>query len=92
MKKCIYAVLLIGLALAAAYLFFGGRSTKIVPATPVGNQTCPVTGNPVDGLSQVTHQNKTYNLCSPGCATPFSQEPDRYAEIAQQSAPTSPKN
>ncbi len=44
----------------------------------VGNEHCPVTGRPVDGVNTYDHHGKRYNLCSPHCAEPLSQCPPGY--------------
>lgn len=45
---------------------------------PMNNQTCPVSGNRVNGKDTYIHDGKEYNLCSDKCKQPLSENPDRY--------------
>lgn len=44
----------------------------------VGNKTCPVMGEPVDGENFVVYEGKRYGLCCPGCDQTFLADPARY--------------
>ena len=44
----------------------------------VNNQTCPVSGNIVNGKDTYIHKGKTYNLCSDQCKQPLSENPEKY--------------
>ncbi len=44
----------------------------------MNNQTCPVSGNSVNGRDTYIHQGKTYNLCSDKCKQPLSENPEKY--------------
>jgi Cu+-exporting ATPase len=46
---------------------------------------CGMQVNASQATAQRSYQGKTYYFCSPGCATKFDQEPQRYI------APDSPK-
>jgi YHS domain-containing protein len=79
MKKFIWTLLFICALAIAAYMYWPRPAAKNCP-TPMNNTQCPVTGNPIDGKSTYTHDNKQYNLCSPECQGPFSASPDKYAQ------------
>ena len=44
----------------------------------MNNQTCPVSGSPVNGNDTYTHEGKEYNLCSDKCKQPLAEEPGKY--------------
>ena len=44
----------------------------------MNNQTCPVSGNRVNGVDTYMHKGKTYNLCSDQCKQPLSENPEKY--------------
>ncbi|MCC6127959.1 MAG: YHS domain-containing protein [Chlamydiae bacterium] len=44
----------------------------------MNNQTCPVSGNPVNKNSTYVHKGKEYNLCSEECKQPLSENPEKY--------------
>jgi len=44
----------------------------------VNNQTCPVTGHPVNDTDTYTHNGKEYRLCNEKCKQTLSENPDQY--------------
>jgi YHS domain-containing protein len=44
----------------------------------MNNQTCPVSGNRVNGKDTYIHNGKEYNLCSDKCRQPLSKNPEKY--------------
>lgn len=44
----------------------------------MNNQTCPVSGNSVNGIDTYIHKGKAYNLCSDKCKQPLSENPEKY--------------
>ncbi|HAB99139.1 MAG TPA: hypothetical protein DCE71_04890 [Parachlamydiales bacterium] len=75
MKSKIAIVL--GLVLVALFGFMWMRPADKQPKQ-VGNQLCPVSGNPVNGKDTHVHEGKQYNLCSEGCKEPLSESPEKY--------------
>ncbi|MDE3045969.1 MAG: hypothetical protein KGJ02_04930 [Verrucomicrobiota bacterium] len=80
MKK---ELLLIGLCILAQSCG-KAQPVKKENVAKVGNQKCPVSGQPVHSAHVYIHNGKEYGLCNNGdCASHFSQNPDKYAEIAE---------
>ena len=44
----------------------------------MNNQTCPVSGNRVNGIDSYIHKGKAYNLCSDKCKKPLAENPEKY--------------
>lgn len=76
-KKKMLLVVLAALACLVGVVLFS-ESKRV--AKNVGNEQCPVTGRPVDGVNTYTHEGKEYNLCSPDCAKSMSESPQEYVE------------
>jgi YHS domain-containing protein len=49
----------------------------------VGNKLCPVTGQPVDGVSSYVYNGKKYNFCCAMCPGVFAKDPVKYSAIAE---------
>lgn len=75
MKKNVKITLLAALPLLGAVTYSTVSKNNI---TQVSNQSCPVSGNPVNGVDTYTHEGKQYNLCSEGCKVPLSENPEKY--------------
>lgn len=50
----------------------------------VGNAICPVTGDKVSGKDFYEYSGKRYGLCCPMCQGIFSNDPAKYAAIADK--------
>ena len=44
----------------------------------MNNETCPVSGRPINGTDSYIHEGKEYNLCSEECKQPISENPEKY--------------
>ncbi len=49
-------------------------------AANAGNQSCPVSGKPVNGVDTHIHNGTEYNLCGAGCKQPFAETPEKYVK------------
>lgn len=47
-------------------------------ATPVGNTTCPISGNPVEDGNAITWQGQEVGMCCPKCAPKFQKDPAKH--------------
>ncbi len=45
-----------------------------------GNQNCPVSGKPVNGVDTHIHDGTEYNLCGAGCKQSFAESPEKYVK------------
>ena len=48
---------------------------KLVDA---GNETCPISGDPVNGTDYVAYNGKRYGLCCKGCDAQLLKDPEKY--------------
>jgi YHS domain-containing protein len=58
-------------------------SSLLAGVVEVGNERCPVSGRPVVAEHTYVYKGKKYNLCSHECSAPFADNPEEYAEIAE---------
>lgn len=49
-----------------------------------GNTNCPVSGKPVNGVDSYVHKGTEYNLCSEGCKTSLSENPEKFINNTPQ--------
>ena len=63
-----------------------GSADMVKAATIVdaGNKICPVTGEPVDGVSSYVYNGKKYNFCCGMCPAVFAKDPVKYSAIAEK--------
>ncbi len=57
-------------------------------AVKVGNELCPLSGQDINSMGSATeyeYNGKIYNLCCPGCADSFKEDPEKYSKIAEDS-------
>ncbi len=73
--KVVIAVVVIILLALAVVLIMRKSGGGVIE---MKNQSCPVSGKPVDGQHSYTHEGKRYNLCSEGCAKRLSENPEKY--------------
>ncbi|MDP1608611.1 MAG: hypothetical protein Q8L98_04780 [Chlamydiales bacterium] len=71
------SALIVGGILAIAIWLFLIRPTNR-QHVHMNNQTCPVSGRPVNGTDTYVHKGKKYNLCSDRCKKPLSEDPEKY--------------
>ena len=55
-----------------------GCSRSHQQITKMNNQTCPVTGNPVNDKDTYVHKGKEYKLCGEKCKHTLCEDPDQY--------------
>ncbi len=49
-------------------------------ATPMFNEACPISGEPVNAKSKtVEHEGKTYGFCCNSCEPKFKADPAKYS-------------
>ncbi|MDP3790443.1 MAG: YHS domain-containing protein [Candidatus Omnitrophota bacterium] len=53
-------------------------------AVNVGNKTCPISGEEVDGNTTYEHKGKIYNFCCPMCIDAFKNNPEKYIAKAKE--------
>jgi hypothetical protein len=77
MRRSIRTALVTGLALAGTItLLTACESTEEAatqPATAMGaiNDTCPVSGKPIDGKTMATYHGVSVGFCCPNCKDPW---------------------
>lgn len=89
MKKI--AIIIISLAAVASAVSISSAeqaknmvaSTEAGAVIDAGNKLCPVTGEPVDGVSSYVYEGKKYNLCCSMCTGVFAKDPAKYSAIAE---------
>jgi len=75
MKRTV-AVIIVGiLVVIIGFMLMGPTDKKNVQ---MNNETCPVSGNPVNKDHTYVHEGKEYNLCSEECKQPLSENPEKY--------------
>lgn len=89
MVKSIAVVVAVGILISgAAYAAekAAGQAAEKQAIVDVGNKTCPVTGDPVDGKDFYVYKGKRYGLCCPMCTATFASDPEKYSAIAEKEA------
>lgn len=74
MKLKVLLVLACVLAAVGFGVVWSGKKTNV----QMNNETCPVSGNPVNDHDTYVHQGKEYKLCSEPCKKSLSENPDKY--------------
>lgn len=77
-------LILSGMAYAADETVQTSSQEDSGDAVDAGNQICPVTGDPVDGVNFYTYKGKRYGLCCPICVSAFRNDPEKYSAIADK--------
>lgn len=69
--------------IAICFLLCANSCLAKEQAVDVGNKICPVTGESVDSMSNVTYeyQGKIYHFCCPACIPTFKKNPEKYIEV-----------
>lgn len=68
------------LVLSGIFMLVAGCESNRLATIPiqVNNETCPVTGNPVNDKDTYLYKGKSYKLCSEGCRQALDDEPAAY--------------
>ncbi|MGE0269405.1 MAG: hypothetical protein AB7S78_13225 [Candidatus Omnitrophota bacterium] len=56
-------------------------------AVEAGNKICPVSGEEIGSMGEgikVEYNGVIYNLCCPGCESPFLKDPEKYIKIVEE--------
>ncbi len=96
--KCLSFVLVMMMSLGTTWALAGETHEKLLTSTQentlasaavdVGNKTCPVSGEEIGEMGEVTryeYNGKIYNLCCAMCIKDFQKNPEQYSNKAEES-------
>ncbi|MFH1189137.1 MAG: YHS domain-containing protein [Candidatus Omnitrophota bacterium] len=90
MKKILAALIVLTFAGAISFAEEAAKEAAPSERAPsivhVGNTTCPVSGEKVDGVNFYEYNGKWYGMCCPACADKFKKDPKKYSAIAEKEA------